>query len=477
MTVYAHRKPIANAALTWDYDTAKGLYKTDWVCLSYDWDHQYSRQDRGIVERKIMFRKNMGEWNYYIPRELTPGNYELKYFVKDVEGVWSDAFVMNFTLNDAPAMQFVDAKLKPEKSEFTINAIPASENLEIYDAHTRYPYEIKLEMALYNGNTRIGPIKTIFYDSSIAIKNGNDIHWNSIIYQIPNNIQDGNYTFKIEAIDINNANIREGKIFNVGVFTPVELVPNMPEKVIGGMNIDVSAFTSKYASVVNAVIFSGTNYQCNLNLSSKLLANTKEWENKYNIPLNIPEGKYETKYTAITPAGKSETKSVEFEVESLQITGVTIEGYWNHWRGQKDIFGKQLLNQPHRFLGLEKVKININTDGYADKVEVRFSPELEAMNYIDEYGNYYDYAEDFNLDYVYFPKTILLDETKKENNVYWEYVLPLAKSTISWEDQRIKTPYKMEVTAWKGEKSVKWIIDDIDITGNIYDLTYIQPIN
>ena len=35
----------------------------------------------------------------------------------------------------------------------------------------------------------------------------------------------------------------------------------------------------------------------------------------------------------------------------------------------------------------------------------------------------------------------------------------------------------MEVTAWKGTKSVKYVIDDIDVTGNIYDLTYIQPIN
>jgi len=166
-----------------------------------------------------------------------------------------------------------------------------------------------------------------------------------------------------------------------------------------------------------------------------------------------------------------------YTIESLEITGVTIEGYWNHWRGQVNLFGKRMSVEPHRFLGLERVKINVYTTGYADKVEIRFSPELEAMQFRDKYGNLYDYKKDFGLNYVYFPKTITLDSTKKNNHVYWEYVLPLANSTKSWDDERLRQPYKMEVTAWKGTKSVKYTISDIEITGNIYDLTYIQPLN
>ena len=81
------------------------------------------------------------------------------------------------------------------------------------------------------------------------------------------------------------------------------------------------------------------------------------------------------------------------------------------------------------------------------------------------------------MDYVSFPYIIELDNTRKVNETYWEFVLPLAKSTKSWDDQRIRNPYYMEVTAWKGTKSVKYLIDDIEITGNIYDLTYIQPVN
>jgi hypothetical protein len=166
-----------------------------------------------------------------------------------------------------------------------------------------------------------------------------------------------------------------------------------------------------------------------------------------------------------------------YTVESLAISDVTIEGYWNHWRGQVNIFGKRMTVEPHRFLSLERVKINIYTEGYADKVEIRFSPELEEMQFRDRYGNLYDHKEDFNLDYVYFPIVINLDNSKKENHVYWEYTLPLANSTKSWEDTVLRESYIMEVTVWKGTKSIKHVISDIDITGNIYDLTYTQPIN
>ncbi|HHW32105.1 MAG TPA: hypothetical protein GXX20_10625 [Clostridiaceae bacterium] len=164
-------------------------------------------------------------------------------------------------------------------------------------------------------------------------------------------------------------------------------------------------------------------------------------------------------------------------VENLVISEVTIEGYWNHWRGQIDMFGKKLSREPHRFLSLERVKINIYTKGYADKVEIRFSPELEAMEFRDKYGNLYDYKKDFKLEYVSFPVVINLDSSIKDNHIYWEYTLPLAESTKSWEDIRLREPYFMEVTLWKGSKWVKHVISDIDITGNIYDLTHIQPVN
>ena len=475
LRVYAHRKPIAKASLEWDYDNSKGVYKTRWVCQSYDFDHQYSREDKGIAERKIMFRRTGGEWYYYVPEELSSGTYELQYYVKDIEGAWSDPFAMNFTLLSAPSIQF-DAKLCTKDSKFSLNNIPASEDLEVYDAWTRYPYNVKLEMALYNGSIRISPVKSVNYSSSTGVKTGNDIQWNSISYQVPNTIKDGTYTFKVEAVDTNNSSIQAVKSFSVMVNTPINLVPSMPETVMTGNTADIKAATEKYASVTRVAMFYGTSYEQNLELSSVLQEDMKEWSNKYTIPSNIPEGVYTARFISTTQNGKSEMKDATFKVETLKISKVTIEGYWNHWRGQVDMFGRQLANEPHRFLSLERVKINVQTDGFADKVEIRFSPELEAMRYRDQYNNWYDQKEDFGIDYTSFPKTFMLDNTKKENQIYWEYVLPLTESTKSWEDKRLKNAYYMEVTLWKGEKSVKYVIDNIDITGNIYDLTYIQPV-
>jgi hypothetical protein len=174
-----------------------------------------------------------------------------------------------------------------------------------------------------------------------------------------------------------------------------------------------------------------------------------------------------------------------YSIVGLRITGVTIEGYWNHWRGQIETWGdpnpavtypRIMSVEPHRFLSIECLKININTSGYADKVEIRFSPELEAMQFTDLHGFVYDYYLDYDLPYVYFPVSCNLNPSVKDNHVYWEYILPLAHSTVGWNDVRKGYQYYMAVTAWKGTKSVTYTIDDIDITGNIYNLIYIQPV-
>jgi len=164
----------------------------------------------------------------------------------------------------------------------------------------------------------------------------------------------------------------------------------------------------------------------------------------------------------------------------LGVSGVTIEGYWNHWRGQIDIFGKQLSVEPHRFLSLETVKINVYTTGYADRVVIRFSPELEAMQFTDVMGNIYDYVIDFRMPaYVDFPgaSTFALGGSAKEGHVYWEYTLPLAASSVGWNDYRVAPQYKMTVYAYKGVECAIYEIDDIDITGNTRDLVYTQPLN
>jgi hypothetical protein len=476
LIVYAHRKPVALAQLNWDYDAQGTMYDVSFTDLSYDLDHQYSRPDRGIIERRIMYRPAGGEWIYSTPTRLAPGRYELLYYVKDVENTWSDPYALDFTLSIAPPMQF-DAKLRPLDGSFSLAGVPASEYLEAYDVWTRYPYNVYLSMALYSGTTRVTTLKTVNYNLSTGSKSDNDISWNNISYKVPETLPDGSYSFRIDAIG--DYAQSASKSFNVTVSTPINLEPDMPSRVMTGSRVDIKAVTSRYTNSTRVTLFKGTAYQTSQMMSATQNGRIKDWAATCLVPYDIPDGSYIAEFRSTTPNGNSETKTVEFTVTGLRISGVTIEGYWNHWRGQVDMSGKRLSNESHRFLSLETVKVKVDTEGFADRVVVRFSPELEAMQYTDSNGNVYDYKYDYLGYYVEFPQdsTIAIDTPEAAKTVFWEYTLPLAPSTKSWEDERLKGQYKMTVYAFKGEEYVTYEIGDIDITGNVYDLTYIQPTN
>lgn len=483
LEIYVVRKPIALARLDWDYDTDSNTYKTRWLDLSYDPDHEHRRPDKGIVDRNIMWRKTGGHWNYGIPDNLTPGSYELNYYVLDPEGYWSDPFVMNFTLNEAPPVQF-EASLRTLDSKFSLNrvpgdpskpGIPASEYLEAFDLWTRHPDDVKLEMALFSGATRVAPMKTVTFGSSTGTRVGNDITWNNVKYIIPKELADKTYDFKIFAVG--EGGQRAEKSFPVTVSTPINLKPSMPAEVIGGTTAEVTAHTSKYADEVSVALFYGTSYEKSYNLTGiqDSPVAEKKWEGKLSIPSGIPEGNYVARFTARAPNGTRQTSDVSYKLVNLAIADVSITGYWNHWRGQLDIFGDRMTNEPHRFLSLECIKIDIATIGDPEYVVIRFSPELEAMSYTNSEDHLYDYSKDFFGYQVLFPRDSSLPVVN--NLVSWEYHLPLAPSSKDWDNTRLRPQYSMTVTAHKGDAAVTYVVDDIDITGNIYDLTYIQPKN
>ena len=470
--VYAHRKPVASASLDWDYDPEESVYRTTWVDNSYDPDHQYSRMDKGIVERKIMYREAGGMWNYTVPDKLKPGTYELYYYVRDPENTWSDPFIINFRLEEAPPIQF-DASLRALDNAFSLLGIPASEKLEAYDIRTRYPGNLKLEVALFSGAVRKSPVKTVVFGSDTGTRVNNDIYWNNVIYTIPADLPEGNYDFRISAVADDGKSAV--KSFPVTVSTPINLVPHMPAELSGGAGAEVSAETSKYAGAVSITLFHGTEHARTFSLTGPANAAgaVKDWEGIVSVPYGIPDGEYTARFTATAPNGKTQSKDVRFSLTNIAITDVKLSGYWNHWRGQTDIFGKRMTVEPHRFLSLECIKVDVRTKGDPEKVVIRFSPELEAMRYTDPNGHTYDYGRDFFGYQVRFPEDSTLTVT--DNQAQWEYYLPLAPSTKDWDNRRLRPQYRMTVTAYKGESTVEYVIDDIDITGNVYDLTYIQP--
>jgi hypothetical protein len=195
------------------------------------------------------------------------------------------------------------------------------------------------------------------------------------------------------------------------------------------------------------------------------------WETVYRVPEHVDEGEYVATFIGKTPSGKEATDQVGFRADAVAITDVTIEGYWNHWRGQIDAFGQIKTAEPHRFLGYEKVKITAKVTGSPEQVEVRFSPELEAMRYKNSLGQTYDFKDTFGYE-IAFPLVM----TQMDTQTYTiETILPLAKETLNWSDQRVGQPYSMTVTAVKGEVRKDYVVPDLDMTGNIYELLYVQP--
>ncbi|WP_379132519.1 Athe_2463 domain-containing protein [Paenibacillus sp. sgz500958] len=311
--VLVHRKPIAQADLDWTYDSNSSTYLTSWVDLSYDLDHNISDPvKKGIVDRKIKFTFG-GETYFKIPDQLAAGTYHLEYLVKDVEGAWSDPFIMDFTLAATPPPQ-LKSKLKAQDSAFSLTlGIPASEKLTAYDLWTRYPYSLSLSLQMPPGGGMIN--KTIPYFT--GTKTGSDITWADVIGMlIPDTTPDGTYNFRIQA----NGSVGGTYAYNdhsVNVFTPINLIPTAPASnalVVVGYPVTLTGTTTKYPSSATATLFYGTSYAQTVSLSATGGAGGKTWNFNMAAVPNIPDGNYTIRYTATNPSGKSESVNVPIRV-------------------------------------------------------------------------------------------------------------------------------------------------------------------
>lgn len=328
LRIIAHRKPIANLTLDWDFDPTANIYLTSWVDHSYDLDHQYSREDKGIVDRRMKLTRNGNEIFTTIPETLEPGSYHLEYVVKDPEHVWSDPFTLNFTLQNAPPIQ-LQAKARTKLERFALNSIPITEELQLYDIWTRYPYPVRLEVAIYQGNTQRTPTKTVNLSASTGRQEGHDIYWNPIDYAIPETLPDGNYSLRITARGTATS-ATQSLNFPIRVLTPINLeVVDFPDPILvnQGLSYTLKAQTSKYANTAYIMMQNNSpSFRTQQNLSGTLDGYLKHWQRVYT-PGNIAPGQYTALYYASTPNGNSETKVVNYEITRNRppVPGFTVE--------------------------------------------------------------------------------------------------------------------------------------------------------
>lgn len=324
--VYVHRKPIPDVTLDFDYMLNENRYRTTWVDMSYDLDHNVTRAatDRGIQSRSIkLTNQGTGEVFTRIPEAVEPGTYLLDYMVQDIEGEWSDPIQRTYELPSTVPVQMA-SKLKTTYSGFSLGSVPASEGLTAYELWTRYPYAISLQFNMGHILARSVPHYT-------GTKTGNDIRWADEMFTIPHTTPDGPYTFTIRG----NGSVSGStatQTYTVNVVTPIDLSGRIDSgdsslqdigELVVGEGYRLHAGTTKYpdqtvnAGATTVVMFKGTPYERTVILNSITNSTVgygrKSWSGSFTVG-NMPDGSYTFEWRSRTPNGNVQTVSKGVEV-------------------------------------------------------------------------------------------------------------------------------------------------------------------
>lgn len=355
-----------------------------------------------------------------------------------------------------------------------ITVVPNSLNGTVTPASL--PITETITLNLETDTNTVGASAVIFqgkaFETTVAMTFVNqdaDHRYYTATYPVPNTIADADYTVEFQATTKWGFKAYASKPLKVS--TPINLQAPVPT-VITDLDNTITATTSIYTDSVTVNVFDGTSYEQVLNMTetSRDTA-TKTWQATYKVGKTIPLGNYNAVFNATTPNGNLETLTKTFELISLRVISMNLWGEWHYWRGQTNLLGKKLPNMPHRFLSYEKVHVEAVVQGAPDTVTVRFSPELEAMTYVNSQGIRYDYQDHIGHQ-VAFPLAL----TSVDGLHYSaEYILPLAPNTMDDNNLSLRPQYWVMVTAKKGSATDSMSITDIDLTGNILNHMYIQP--
>jgi len=492
--VYVHRRPVGKMrVLQEEIDKSLSLSFKDKG--SYDLDHE-SLADKGIVKWEWSIKeKNESHWNKYYGKECRiedlsmENKYDVFMRVQDMEGAWS--IPIHQEIDPAKISLELTAEVRSTKPTFHVSKMPITESYRVYGIETSYPKPLGLEIGLYRDGILKSDIYGCVMDEGVTgtyvDSEQGSFRWKDYELTVGEKLADGPYQIKVHAYDLDNP-LRETVCFlDVGVRTPIDPEPAVPEVFINREEEQLTCTTSIYTDSVEVTLYKGTDFE-----STSLMEEVepggeemdgdvvrKRWNLIHAVSETVEEGLYDVAFTGRvdTSPKKEETVIKKVRVIPLGIESVELKGAWQHWRGQTDLFGQVMADMPYRFLSWEKIYFTVVTSGSPDRVYVDMSPALEAMSFEDENGTVFDYEDDFG-ERVDFP---LVFQQIEENLWIGEYILPLAHSTLSWQDERLRPAYEMLVRAEKNglKRTFEFSEDEgrgIDITGNTTNLIYEQPV-
>lgn len=489
LEILVHRRPVAKMrlALTSDHIDGTQVHLVAKDQGSLDLDHE-SQANKGLISAEWSI-KTIGdsEWQVSggafgtsLSKTLVRGErYLLSYRVKDQEGEWSEPVNEEFV---AGTQLLLEAKIRARDQGQQLNKMPAGGVLELYEVWSSYELSHLLEVQLFDGSVAKSD-KMLIEKSGSTVQSEDfpEVNWKPIYFTLPKSgLSEKNYTLRLTAYDSQNPAVSKHKDFALGI------VNNRPPVLVFSDYSPNELYEGDEHSVsLNVSDPDGDNLQLKVYMAydggSEVLYETFEGLSSGSTvaakPLVLPN-KRNIQWRGVLSDGNAlSMANLNLDIKAFGIESLSLQGAWHHWRGQINGFGIQMSNEPYRFLSYESVSFTVETRGEPDRVLLRLSPALEAMSFKDERGKVYRYKDEIGYE-IEFP---IIFKPLNVNKYNLKYVLPLARSTIGWNNQRNLPPYQIEIGIEKAGRLHWTIFGDepgepkIDLTGNIFDLQFNQP--
>ncbi len=312
LTVIAHRPPIAvqKIAIVPQGDGTFNFVSGDGG--SYDLDHSVSRADKGIVDKKYYYRKELqATWTEYSGTMALENGvaYQFALAVQDLEGAWSDYDIVDVEINGSPFI--LTAGVDPPYP----TGVPAGSTITITADVFTYKSMASVIANVDGTNVTLSKVGQDGMNSTYSAS-----------YTVPSTKADKDYYDIAVTATANDGAVRTS-LHKLNVNTPINLTGDIaPYSLKKGQVGTLTAQTSKYATQCYVDLFDGTAGQGRVWLNrTSVSGDLATWSKSYTFASNMPEGVYNAVFVASTANGNSESVTDTFAFIPNQPPLVTIE--------------------------------------------------------------------------------------------------------------------------------------------------------